>query len=323
MSDSPPIQRNTWFVNILMFMLHLLAVTTVAALGLWLFADMHSIEMYMGMVHSDNLPLNTSALALHLGISSLLWAMMYGSYCYIAQATRSDSPKRVLLKSRGTVMVETMVGIWPFLLLVSGLAQLCMVNVAGVLADMAAFQGARSAMVWQPELDIGRTSISSNCGSSDSVCNRAKISVALAMTPAASSDFRPAASASASNDASFRRARGVMVAAFKGGTGESAYDRASSLAGGMKTISGDNLHFYTAFDTGSYNQRAARKFTNAYTSLTEFSVITTGDRVGVRFVFGYQILFPWFGHLWGERRGTYYIRDFSREYTLPKQPEMK
>lgn len=323
MSDSPSLHKTAWMVNALTLSLHVLAVLTVASLGLWIFTDMQSIEMYMGMVQTGALPLNTGALGLHVGLSAALWGMMYGAYRYIMHARRPDSPKRVLLKSQGAVMLETLIAIWPFLLLVSGLAQLSMVNVAGVLADMASFQGARSVMVWQPELDINRSTISRGCNSSDSVCNRAKVSAALIMTPASSSDFKPAASAQGSGDASFRRARAVMVAGFKGGTGEAAYDRANSLAGGMKTITGENLHFYTAFDTGSLNQRAARKFTNAYTSLTEFNVINTNDRVGVSFVFGYQILFPWFGHLWGERRGAYYIRDLNRSYTLPKQPEMK
>jgi len=267
---------------------------------------------------------NLMAMGLHVGFGCAMWGLVYSVYAGFRRRSRTRA-KLALARARGTVMVETLIILLPFLLLTSGIAQLSMLNIAGMLSDLAAFQAARSVWIWHPETEIGRKSVNTQ-----QVETRAKVAAAMVLAPSAPANFNMAllSGASVPNEAS--EARGAMVAAFMTGPIPGSVGKtlggvfSLSTPGGVLTSSEDLSYDY-AFDTSSLQARAAVKFTNAYNAVDngDFS-IRTGADMGVNLSYRYTLLFPWFGWIFGERWGfaDVYYYNFKRTYTLPRQARM-
>lgn len=317
---------NKIIASIVSVAVHTFAVLVISALTAWMVLDTQSIQSYVEAISGNVVALDWAGLALHVGLAACFWAMIVIMFKLVTDK-ETKRHRRVLKKSIGTVATETLIIIPPFLLLTSGMSQLTMLNIAGMLSDYAAFQGARAVMLWQPEEQINRFPVSSSCdmNADNSTCTRARTAVAFALAPSAPSNFQLSFSQPNPSAQSFKRARGVMVAGFSGGTGASGYgkgNRAITFNRGQRG-SMRNVTYTEAFDTHRFSVRAARKASNAYMSLDTFS-ITRGGNVGVDFTYKYQLVFPWFGAIFGKRAGTgTYYSPIRRTYSLPAQPNMK
>ena len=95
-------------------------------------------------------------LALLYGLSACVWALMY-IIASLVQSRRRQARVMKLKRARGTVITETLIVLPVFLLLLSGLMQLSMNSVAGLLTTLATYEVTRSMRVWAVEEDNSRS----------------------------------------------------------------------------------------------------------------------------------------------------------------------
>lgn len=135
--------------------------------------------------------MSTFAIALHFGIAACVWALAYIMFQLVRLRFEARTPKmpKTVRLSRGTVVTETLIIMPVFLLLTFGMAQLTLNNIAGILANVAAYQGARAAWVWQPEEDASDRRMNLEDGTTEQKC---RIAVAFAMMPVAPGNFMKA-----------------------------------------------------------------------------------------------------------------------------------
>lgn len=113
-------------------------------------------------------------LAAHLALSAAIWAILY--FTVAAIRSRRRTPRHRI--SPGFAMVETLIVLPAFLLLTSGLAQLTLLNVAGLLSNLAAYNAGRAVWVWDAQ------------GVSDGECQQRAIDgAAHAVAPSVPNDF--------------------------------------------------------------------------------------------------------------------------------------
>lgn len=309
---------------------HGFAVITLSALVGLPYFDSARLELLWFSYMQQGYSPDWVSLALHLGLAACLWALMVIGYMLVAQ--RRKTTKKVVKLTRGSVMVETLIVIVPFLLLTSGLAQLVMLNITGLLADLAVFQSARVAWVWHPELQSNRGVTAYK------VKDRARAMASMVLAPTAPNDYKVGREIPPGSTNDFRRQRSGVTAAFMhdGATGLEAYSfsggYAALQAGGafgldVEEATPENLSFYKSFDISSFQHRAARKMTFAEWGLWDnFTILSSGGRTGVEFTYKYNLIFPWFGYIWGEpnevgmREG--YYSAIRRRHTFASQPSM-
>lgn len=225
---------------------------------------------------------------------------------------RAAKLQRTLRAARGTVITETLIAMVPFLLLMSGLAQMTMNNMAGVLTNYAAYQAGRAVWVNEPHSDTR--------GQSQA---KARLAAAASVTPVVTGSLTNVYMGS--NDLSSMRA--TMFTSFSPLAG---FGGLGALAGGSinKTpamLAAQNFNQWTSFssalDSDSFGVRAARKLTFAH-ACTEVDVLSGAD-VGARVRYSHFQAFPWFGWITGRydvkagRMGYYLL--ITRTYTLPAQ----
>lgn len=286
---------------------------------------------------------NWFRIALHIGLGACLWAMLVIAYLLVQQR-RSESREltRLVQRARGTVMMEFLIILVPMLLMASGLAQLAMLNVTAVLADLAVFNAARTVFVWAPEVNQPRYE---SAYGDIQIRDRARTIASMALAPSAPSDYYLGRSVTPGSSNYYRRQRAILVGAFMPDTTPSSFNfewsggQTALTGGGAFDIGagpggpvGANVTYALAFDKSGFKWRAARKMTQAEWGLYhDFQTIcpTMCDQVnpaesGVHFVYWYNIVFPWFGYLWGTfenvgmRRGWY--AKIERRHTFPAQP---
>lgn len=286
---------------------------------------------------------NWLRLALHLGLGACLWAIIVIAYMLVKQRRdESRSLTRVVKKARGTVMMEFLIILVPMLLMTSGLAQLAMLNVTAVLADLAVFNAARTVFVWAPEVNQPR--YESNHGQIQ-IRDRARTIASMALAPTAPSDYYLGRSVTPGSSNYYRRQRAIVVGAFMPDTTPSSFNY--EWSGGQTALTGggafdldvdpggpvgETVTYALAFDTTGFKWRAARKMTQAEWGLYhEFDTIcptacdeVNGSESGVHFTYWYNIVFPWFGYLWGDfetvgQRTGWYAK-IERRHTFPAQP---
>ncbi len=251
--------------------------------------------------------------ALHVGLASCLWAMIYliGSW---AVANLRET-RRTIRVSRGTAMTETLIVIPVFLLLCFGLAQLAINNITGILANVAAYQAARAAWVWQGEQGVTRV----GAVPSNEARDRARIAAALVMTPVAPGEFvgNPFIS-----DEPASRMRNSLAKANIPLVG-------AAIPSGVATIGtnvfGTGLNdpfedtsFIAALDTSHYAVRGIRKYTHAWHATNIRVRDSQRGETSVRLRYRHFVAMPLMGRLFGNFsvigfRPGYYSR-FEREY---------
>ncbi len=304
--------------------LHVTATLVIAAGLALVVADLGFAELFFVSMLKGGFEPDWSALAVHLGLSGLMWGVVVVLYRLGSRRAK----KHVKLEAaRGAVMLETLIALVPTLLLISGIGQMAMVNVAGIVSDLAVYQASRTAWLWQPEADAGRNGVTN-----DDVEFRARTAAAMALAPTASSDFHVGRTNQQGSGPPFRRIRTVVAASFNTipVTGENYWNMTGqnwSFFGNVSVQASDeNLNFWRALDSDTFDMRAGRKVTSAWMCIDDFEIIRDGDQIGARFTYQYVALFPWFAYIWGDsatiaqRDGNYL--PIHREMTLDVQPGM-
>lgn len=247
------------------------------------------------------------SIAAHLGLSALVWLAVV---VLVRRAwKRDEKAKRVVKLQRGTALTEFLIILVPFLLLTSGLSQLAILNTAGLLADVAVFNAARAAWVWEAQEDSPASLVDA----------KARTAAALSLAPSAPSDFATA-EAGAVKD---------LVAELGGGGG-----------GGGPSAENTSLFYNVAYDTGSFSERITKKVYFAYLATTvrhrlvgtlpgmddgDPAITLPNGRQVVRVDMRYEmnVVFPWFAYIWGDKkdvagRSGFYV-PINRAHHLPRQ----
>jgi hypothetical protein len=288
----------------LTLLFHGAMVISIALLSLLVVFDTRTLLECTHLAWSGSWQPNLLSIGLHFGLAALFWGGCVGIVRYWRRR-RQQHQRRALHPKRGSVMVETLIVLLPFLLLTSGLGQLAINNISTVLAEYAAFQGARTAWLWEPELDANRVTVSRQ-----EVRRRARLTAATAMAPSAPSDFR--ISASGTIPTMLENHRASMMASFAPGrvvNGQDVKSRAANALGLNRSTGSPTHTFAKAFDTESLEERAPRKLTYAYLAFEQFRLIDSSDEVGIEFHYNMQQVFPWFSYIHGERKTNVGGRD--------------
>ncbi len=299
------------------------------AIGL---TDVRTLEMLVAAARSGHFEVPWRLVGVHFLLAGVTWGGVVCGWRLLAARWRAGGEHRsgAARPARGAVMVETVI-VLPFvLLMISGLAQLAMLNVAAVLADLAAYQGARTAWIWKPEAEMGRYDVDE-----DIVKQRARTASALALAPTASASYSSGGGLMGSSlpDSVERTRDGI------------ADSMGASMSVSMPSVLGpeeaapENLSFAKAFDDEDWETRAEMKLQGAFFRLPEdeYEIVEqdSGDEpeIGVHFVYEYELLFPWFGYLFADEGGPSstpsfgpggsedpWIIHLEREYWFPEHP---
>lgn len=321
------IKKAAWFWRVIA---HTFGVLTTSAIFAMSAFDLPRARLLLASF-SEGLEPDYLGIFFHVALSACAWALIVIALMW-GHARRREA-KRVIRVARGTAATEFLIILVPFLLLTSGLAQLAMLNVTGMLADLAVFQAARVAWVWQPEIDAGRAGVTPAM-----VKDRARNIASMVLAPTAPNDYKVGRMLPPGSTNDYRRARAVQTAAFMpnmtpGNVAYSFSGGSEALAAGgafgldVKEAASENLSFYRAFDESSFKHRAARKMTFAEWGLWDDFEVLTGARTGVEFTYRYNLIFPWFGYIWGEptsigMRDGYY-NAIHRRHTIKSQRSMQ
>jgi hypothetical protein len=114
------------------------------------------------------------------GITLTLGAMWLSTWSLMRRLARRPAPPRVVLRSRGAAMTETVIVVPLYLLMILGLAQLTINYTAGLLASLASYESARTLAVWGPEAAEGRRSVTNALA-----LDKARVAAAGVLAPVA------------------------------------------------------------------------------------------------------------------------------------------
>lgn len=303
---------------------HGLVVLLVAVLLAAPFVDTSMLQALWeaGKMSGYGYLLGTEAL-IHVGVAACLWAALYLSWLALRQG--GGSAKRAIRRARGSVLTETLIILPVLLVLIFGLAQLAVTNIAGMLTNLAAVNAGRTVWLWLPETSpIGGASPRGGV-TREHVGELARIQAAAALTPVAPADLRIRPDVGSDL---FKLMRGSFVANqlewLPNDAGRIGVDEAFRLSDGGGENPGDDLSFSRALDGSSFLVRSARKFGAAYEA-TEVEVLERGEWLGARVTYKQLAAFPVtnriFGNLEvvGQRKG--YYTTIVREFDLKTQPE--
>jgi hypothetical protein len=274
---------------------------TIASIALMI-GGMSGLELLAHSWTTNNL----REVMTHILISGLVWGLLSMGW----EAMRRPRARNLLSAMRGTAITETLIVLLPFMLLTSGLAQMTINNMAGMLTNKAAYEAGRTMWVWEPtDASQGQS--------------RAHLAAAAAVAPVAPGSHMMLAN----SNAELQAMRGIMYATFSpvgwigGGSGVSKSLATGSSVGGKSSTSG--LSFTDALDDDAFPRRAARKLNFAYLA-TKVEPIR-GNKVGAKVTYKHFQAFPWFGWITGRKeflgpgmRSGYYS-SIVRTYTLPAQ----
>lgn len=295
---------------------HSMGVLFISAILLIPFVSRDIWSLYWEATsHTSFLSSTIFDVLLHIGLSACLWTLGY--ILFRLWTLQKRSALQTFRATRGAVLVETLIVLVPFLLLTSGIAQLTILNITGVLAHLASYQATRTAWVWQPEADKGRKGVNNA-----QVDRRARVAAAAVMAPVAPSDYFVAGSG-LSNE--LIDLRGTMTGAFSpdfsNASGSHGKHLANAMLIGGKSSDSKNLTYTQAFDHSSFPARAARKLTFAYAA-TDVKV-QRGNTITTTLTYRQNIVFPWFSYIWGTPgtvagRTGYYVT-LTRSFSMPAQ----
>ncbi len=119
-----------------------------------------------------------------LGLASCFWAMLFIAFLYI-KAGMESRRKLAIVRTKGSIITETLIVFPVFLLLTFGLAQMAVNSMAGLLTTLGVYQAARTMAVWGPEIGHNRTG--SGTVQPNDVRERGRIAAAAVITPVAPS----------------------------------------------------------------------------------------------------------------------------------------
>lgn len=298
---------------------HALGVGLTAAALLLLAVPFDAVLPTIGFIAADTQLVEQTIFeaGVHVGLSAVVWGLMALMY---KQFRRAKKVKVVRLTTAGAVLAETIIVLPVLLFVVFGLAQLATNNIAGMLANVAAYQGARTAWVWHGEVGTSRGDRAIDAGD---VEERARIASALVMTPVAPGGYRQVNSGQSEEFRNVREA--VFAGQFMVGGGLAA--SASGLYSAMGATQDQDMRMSKALDESSFIERSYMKLSHAYDSVSVYDVTVDPGTNEVTYAFEYlhHQAFPVVGVIFGERLYTHdapssrpgrYLR-IEREVVLP------
>lgn len=289
---------------------HLTGIAIVAAALAWMAIGLDHIR-WMASVHqiSGETSYFLSEVVVHGLLSAATWTLIYLTFSAVMDG-RSDG-RRVLKKARGTVITETIIILPVLLILILGLSQLVINNLAGMLLNYGSSQAARTVWVWSPETEPIEGGPGPRMGVDDErVQEMARLQVAAAMTPVAPSVF---ASRREIDSPEFEQMRAILLASQIPGAPNDAGNIALDRAQGFDDFeAADSLTFVNALDGSNYAARTVRKFSSAYNAV-ELEVVREDGQVGVEMTYFHQITFPLVGAIFGETGSV----EGARGYFMP------
>lgn len=239
-------------------------------------------------------------LAVHVGVSATLWAMV--ALLGAAFLSNEGRSRRVVRRARGTVITETLIVMPILLVLIFGIAQLAVVNIAGMLLNYGTHQAGRTVWLWAPEVNPINGKAARRGVNADRVEEVARVQAAAALTPVAPGEFKaddPGAAAP-----QFEMMRGLLLATQSANpSNNSGLDAMDAARGQSEFTSATDLAFFRALDTATYPERTVRKFTFAYSAI-ELDVIDDSSQAGVRVTYQHKMTFPMVGRIFGGTPGT-------------------
>lgn len=234
-----------------------------------------------------------------LGLSAAIWTLGV----FLARSfRRAPQP---LTRTRGSIMTETLIVLPVFLLFTSGLAQMGMNSMAGLLTTLGAFEAGRTVAVWGPE--IGKERIDGRVITNAIVTDRARIAVAAIVTPVARDG---ALDVICERSDAFNQFRDGMGAALSPVLLTAAATPA--LVGSKTKI----WSFSDAFGSQSFLTRGSTKLQSAYCSVSiegDFEAIpnsgTTGGIFTVEVAYQHRPVFAYVQRIFDNS-------EIKREYTM-------
>jgi hypothetical protein len=293
---------------------HLLGIAVIATALIALAMPIRALLPFLGEIvaHHKFAELTGVEFAIHFGLATVMWLAAVFLY---HQFTRIKEVKTVKLQEQaGAVLAETIVVLPVMLLIIFGLAQVAVNNIAGMLANVAAYEGARSAWVWAPEINEGRMDGGIDTAAVD---ERAKIAAALVMTPVAPGDYRQQGLTGFSDE--FKNVRKAMF------VGQFPVGAAPPVSSALSTGGNLELRFSKALDESSFTERTAKKLTHAYMSVSKADAQVQNEEMVFDFEYLHYQGFPIVGLFLGERvittsapggRAGYYSR-IKRKVKFP------
>lgn len=251
-------------------------------------------------------------LAIQLGLSACVWAVLYIVYRVGRRRVEQARTPQVVGPARGTVITETLVAMPVLLLLILGMMQLAINNMAGILNQVASFQAARTVWVWEQEPGVEEQEVK----------DRVRIAVAQTMAPVAPGRFPSAHDDDLSDRA--EHTRDFMTARFQGW---------NPIEGMIPSFGSPDLTVPSGLDGGqSEYERAGDKFTHAYGSMDPEDISYTHNETGdgpagtlvVEVDYYHFQSMPLVGRIFGQDEGgigssNAYYQVQELEFEIPRQ----
>lgn len=261
--------------------LHLTAVWLMAALLLLPYRDGVSV-LFAGWTDPAVRAQSWGNLFLHVCLAATVWGLVFVSYRWLRTLSRSQVHR--IAKSRGQAMIETLIALPLILLLIFGLSQMTLNNVAGMFSNVAAFQAARAAWIWYGEP-------CESCDVRERAEEMGRIQGAAVLVPVASNQV-------GADDPSleFFRMRGLLVGSQLARVGEDLGAAGMDVAG--RAGRDDTVSLAAAMGHRPFIHRTAVQFTSAYGS-TNVSVSENGDFLRVSFLYRHHNSMPLVAAIFG------------------------
>lgn len=288
------------------------AVLGVSGLLFWLFVEPTTAVVLADVIDEPKLrSFLAPELMLHLGLSACLWLLVYLLGAFIWQA-REPATVKLIDNQRGTVMTETLIALPVLLMLIFGIAQLTVNNMAGIFANLATIQAARTAWLWERE---PCNSIECDPG------ERARIQAAAVLTPVAPGAQRIGGGTLSQ---AAQQMRATLAGAQHPRLTEDSGQLGFQMVDAVDLSRRQSANFARAVDNQSFSVRTIRKFTFAYHATNVDVSNPSSDVVRVELTYRHYNAFPFVGRLFGEvadvagRLGHY--ADIERTFEMKRLP---
>ena len=289
-------------------LLHGGAVLALAVLSLIPFVNAYTVEVFR---QEGTVIVESAQVALHVGIAALGWGLLVLAWQYLQEARRSQIGSRRLVKARGTVLVETLIVFPVLLLLLLGISQLAIHNIANMLSNAAAYHAARAVSIWHGE---------PSCTGTCSPERMAALQAAMILAPVVPSHQIGYRSDELPDH--LLKAMGIMVATQRPLLSADMGFHGITDAKQHLNNQHQSFSFVSAFDTASFPVRSAIKLAGAYVA-TSVSYTISGRRLEVEMEYKHRVSLPMMSGIFGEfdivggRTGHY--SSFQRSVHLPAQ----
>ena len=314
MRDRVVKNERPWWSLVLSGSAHLVGVLTLALVSLWwefrgVSADLLLWAEARGYSFGEQ---NAMELAFHVAMCALAW--FFGAFV-VHHGRQARRIKRVRLARarRGSVMVETLIALPVMLVLICGLVQMTLLNIAAIMTDLAAIQAGRTAYVWHGETLLPQErSDGYSIPDQGDVRERARIVASGVLASIAPGTFSSGCSSSSAFNSYMA---GITSVSSLSGAVAGNMGAAVGLSG--KRATRNNRTLSESFDKLSFDVRGMRKLATAYcmTSI-EYEV---GDTLSTTVTYNHKLTVPITGFAFsttfvglGER-----ATQIQRTYVLP------